>query len=72
MKEYVGICTVCQKDVYCLEGFLNGVVVEGKLVCFACEEEEKRDSHKNKNWLPWVASFLFTAHSLFQLASSTR
>jgi len=35
--------------VYCLEGFLNGVVVEGKLVCLACEEEEKRDSHKNKN-----------------------
>ncbi|MCZ8495440.1 MULTISPECIES: hypothetical protein [Priestia] len=47
MKEYVGICTVCQKNVYCLEGFLNGVVVEGKLVCFACEKE-KRDTHKNE------------------------
>jgi hypothetical protein len=49
VKEYVGICTLCQKKVYCLEGFLNGVVVEGKLMCFACEEKAKCDSCKNKH-----------------------
>ncbi|MEK1828449.1 hypothetical protein AAAC51_03620 [Priestia megaterium] len=48
MKEYVGICTVCQKNVYCLEGFLNGVVVEGS--CCALRVKKRRSvTHKNKN-----------------------
>lgn len=40
MKELVGTCEACKKEVYCLNGFLNGIVKEdGKLLCFECEEE---------------------------------
>ncbi|MDM5337798.1 hypothetical protein QUF84_11260 [Fictibacillus enclensis] len=39
MKELVGNCSQCKKPVYCLEGFLNGVHVNGTLLCFSCSEE---------------------------------
>jgi hypothetical protein len=40
MKELVGQCSVCHKEIYCLEGFLNGVILENKdLICFECQEE---------------------------------
>lgn len=39
MREYVGACTSCEKDVYCTDGFLNGLVLEnGDLVCFECQD----------------------------------
>ncbi|GGE07322.1 hypothetical protein GCM10011571_05730 [Marinithermofilum abyssi] len=42
MKELVGMCTGCGREVYCLNGFLNGVVDEEKrLWCTACEEKPK-------------------------------
>lgn len=42
MQEYVGTCMVCQKDIYCHDGFIGGVVLEaGNLVCFSCYEEEE-------------------------------
>ncbi|MBM7704408.1 hypothetical protein [Metabacillus iocasae] len=40
MKEYVGTCGQCGKAVYCCDGFLNGVVVDGKVFCFLCVEKE--------------------------------
>ncbi|WP_279326308.1 hypothetical protein [Bacillus litorisediminis] len=41
MKELIGPCTVCGKDIYCLDGFLNGVIQEdGTVVCFDCNEGE--------------------------------
>lgn len=41
MKELVGTCHVCEKEVYCLDGFLNGVVNdEGVLICFECVKDE--------------------------------
>ncbi|WP_195892943.1 hypothetical protein [Bacillus massiliigorillae] len=41
MKEFVGNCTLCQKEINCLEGFLNGVINEkdGRLYCFECDAE---------------------------------
>ncbi|SUV07408.1 Uncharacterised protein [Cytobacillus firmus] len=30
MKELVGCCAVCGKDLYCLDGFFNGVHNEKK------------------------------------------
>lgn len=40
MKELVGICHICKKDVYCLDGFLNGIIDdEGQLTCLACTED---------------------------------
>lgn len=42
MKELVGKCTVCEKEVYCLDGFFNGIFTdEKKIFCFECCEEEK-------------------------------
>lgn len=39
MKELVGMCSNCNKEIYCLDGFINGVVINnsGKLLCFDCE-----------------------------------
>ncbi len=41
MKELVGTCTICQKEIYCLDGFLNGIFQNEKLYCFNCFEEKK-------------------------------
>lgn len=43
MKEWVGSCQVCGKDIFCLDGFLNGVhTKDGVVLCFDCEETEER------------------------------
>jgi hypothetical protein len=43
--EWVGQCTVCSKDVYCRDGFLDGVVAgsPGILYCHDCFA--KHDEH---------------------------
>ncbi|MFS0590449.1 hypothetical protein AB1L05_02490 [Cytobacillus horneckiae] len=38
MKELVGNCCNCKKDIYCMDGFLHGTVVNGLLYCFSCQE----------------------------------
>jgi hypothetical protein len=39
MKEPVGQCSSCKKDLYCLEGFFNGIILDNKeLICFDCHE----------------------------------
>ncbi|MDQ0215323.1 ribosomal protein L24E [Oikeobacillus pervagus] len=40
MRELVGNCDHCHKEIYCLDGFLNGVKENGKLLCFECDEKE--------------------------------
>ncbi|WP_275695582.1 hypothetical protein [Fredinandcohnia quinoae] len=44
MKELVGTCSGCGKEIYCLEGFFNGVVSDDKktIKCFDCAEEEEK------------------------------
>ncbi|SFE32470.1 hypothetical protein [Alteribacillus iranensis] len=40
MKEKVGHCSRCGKEVFCLDGFLNGVLDEEKnLFCFECADQ---------------------------------
>ncbi|HZG72199.1 MAG TPA: hypothetical protein VEY51_11760 [Chondromyces sp.] len=39
MKELVGNCKECNKEIYCLDGFLNGVKVADGVICFECEEK---------------------------------
>ncbi|MFC6603086.1 hypothetical protein ACFQDF_18690 [Ectobacillus funiculus] len=35
MKELVGTCKCCKKNIYCMAGFLNGVILkQGELLCF--------------------------------------
>jgi hypothetical protein len=41
MRELVGKCEECGKDIYCMDGFLNGIKEDGKLLCFDCTAEEK-------------------------------
>jgi hypothetical protein len=36
MKELVGNCCKCQKEIYCLDGFFNGVVQDKQVYCFEC------------------------------------
>ncbi|MFE8702177.1 hypothetical protein ACFYKX_16380 [Cytobacillus sp. FJAT-54145] len=38
MKEFVGHCFICKKELYCLEGFFDGVVAGEQLLCFTCSE----------------------------------
>ncbi|SDH37831.1 hypothetical protein [Alteribacillus bidgolensis] len=45
MKEKVGNCTVCGKEVFCLNGFLNGVLDNQKnLFCFLCIEKKEKQA----------------------------
>jgi ribosomal protein L24E len=42
MREYIGSCHNCGKDIFCLDGFFTGVVKEDqKIFCFDCEKKEK-------------------------------
>jgi hypothetical protein len=40
--EWVGKCTVCSKDVYCRDGFLDGVFAghPGVLYCHDCYQKQ--------------------------------
>nr|WP_145165051.1 hypothetical protein [Paenibacillus terrae] len=41
MREWIGKCRDCGRDIYCENGFLNGVVLEDQsLKCFPCGEQE--------------------------------
>ncbi|WP_275425436.1 hypothetical protein [Bacillus sp. CGMCC 1.16541] len=41
MKELVGTCQQCGKDVYCCDGFLDGVVAKEGITCFSCIQTPK-------------------------------
>ncbi|NRD80521.1 hypothetical protein HPT25_24670 [Bacillus sp. BRMEA1] len=39
MKELVSVCNCCGKNIYCLDGFFNGVITDQKeTYCFECYE----------------------------------
>lgn len=39
LRELVGTCSCCNKEVYCLDGFLNGVLSDEKYIyCMECYE----------------------------------
>jgi hypothetical protein len=44
MKELVGYCTKCLKEIYCLDGFFNGVQSDDrKMYCFECFDESNHE-----------------------------
>ena len=43
MQERVGQCEVCGREVFCLNGFLDGVAENGRLHCFDCADREAPD-----------------------------
>ncbi|WP_200961425.1 hypothetical protein [Paenibacillus sp. Soil522] len=45
MQELVGRCKECKKQIFCNDGFINGVVLEDKhLICFNCFDKEQEQS----------------------------
>jgi hypothetical protein len=50
MKERVGECLLCKKELFCLDGFFQGQVKDtGETYCFLCFEELKKESDKKPN-----------------------
>jgi hypothetical protein len=42
MKELVGRCSCCGKELFCFDGFFNGVYTKDKkIICFDCETKFK-------------------------------
>ncbi|MFC5629018.1 hypothetical protein ACFPTR_09045 [Aliibacillus thermotolerans] len=42
MQEYVGTCEQCHRPIYCMDGFLDGVVTdEQTLYCNSCAEQDR-------------------------------
>ncbi|WP_182914119.1 hypothetical protein [Paenibacillus sp. 1011MAR3C5] len=50
MKELVGHCRACGREVYCRDGFLDGVVQEdSSVLCFACDSVTPRAGDQNES-----------------------
>ncbi len=45
MRELIGDCQSCGKNVYCEDGFFDGVQAEGLLHCNECAEKKETDKH---------------------------
>ena len=45
MKELVNTCSKCGKELYCIDGFFNGVHTEDQQAfCFECAEHKKKSA----------------------------
>jgi hypothetical protein len=45
MKELIGYCTSCAKEIYCLDGFFNGIQSDDrKIYCFECYECNQKEN----------------------------
>jgi hypothetical protein len=48
VKELVGMCEICKKELFCMDGFFQGEIgLSGRLFCFSCYIEEKKESDDN-------------------------
>ena len=41
MQALIGICVECLEEIYCENGFFDGVHKEGKLFCNDCADREE-------------------------------
>lgn len=40
MRELVGSCSICKREIFCLDGFFSGVYTDDKkIICFDCNEK---------------------------------
>ncbi|CAH2715582.1 hypothetical protein BACCIP111895_02766 [Neobacillus rhizosphaerae] len=47
MKELVGLCISCNKEIFCLDGFFNGVITKEKEnYCFECYQKISKIEEK--------------------------
>lgn len=43
MREYIGKCNICGKEIYCEDGFFNGVLnTHHDYLCFECDAKEQQ------------------------------
>ncbi|MED3563339.1 MULTISPECIES: hypothetical protein [Bacillus] len=50
MRELVGTCKCCNKEIYCLDGFFNGIHTDDKKIyCFECYETAKKKEENPKS-----------------------
>ncbi|GAB3064272.1 hypothetical protein [Virgibacillus ainsalahensis] len=43
MRELIGTCDSCGKNIYCEDGFFDGEQISGKLLCNECFAEEQKN-----------------------------
>ncbi|MDY0406058.1 hypothetical protein P5G51_012255 [Virgibacillus sp. 179-BFC.A HS] len=49
MRELIGPCQICGQDVYCENGFFDGMQKDGKLLCNMCgAKEEAKENNKTR------------------------
>lgn len=47
MKELVGHCKLCQKELYCMDGFFHAEMSDtGELYCLTCFNKIKKESDR--------------------------
>jgi hypothetical protein len=45
LKELVGRCSCCGKELFCFDGFFNGIYTKDKkIICFECETKLKENN----------------------------
>jgi hypothetical protein len=45
LKELVGRCSCCGKELFCLDGFFNGTYTDNKeIICFECKTQLKENN----------------------------
>lgn len=46
MKELVGSCVSCGRDLFCIDGFFEGFILDDKNLCINCYEKKKKEPDK--------------------------
>lgn len=47
MREFIGTCQHCGENIYCEDGFFNGVLLPGHIYrCFECDAELSMNENK--------------------------
>ncbi len=55
MKELIGYCSCCGKEVFCLDGFFNAIYTDDKkIVCFDCHDKKREAPVKRR--MDWSTS----------------
>ncbi|WP_170150252.1 hypothetical protein [Oceanobacillus halophilus] len=48
MRELIGLCHNCRKEVYCVNGFFDGVQEDGVLSCRSCSDVWSESSEETE------------------------
>ncbi|MEW9676738.1 hypothetical protein ABRT01_11205 [Lentibacillus sp. L22] len=48
MRELIGSCQSCGKNVYGENGFFDGEQIDGKLLCYSCAEKSEKSKENDE------------------------